>query len=310
MALRVACAALCGAAIAATGPAWSQDEAAAPNVIVDSSVLDTLTSGAVDMAGALPAPTQKPVSRLLIGPGATSAAMASPDATYESVPTTPIESTPASELLPSGAEPPTTPNMPGTGDVTATETEDSMNDQLMDEPMDAAIDAMSSDPIPTESATVDDSGLTAGGVAAGSALPAAPPPSPAAEAAAESVTETQSDAAESAAAASSAGFVDGQVRIVFEPQAHRLPEPAKAELAGLVETLMAEPFRRVQVLAYAAGDDDTASVARRVSLGRALAVRSYLSDQGIAIGRMDVRALGNAAHEQPVDRVDVIPEPL
>jgi outer membrane protein OmpA-like peptidoglycan-associated protein len=61
------------------------------------------------------------------------------------------------------------------------------------------------------------------------------------------------------------------------------------------------------VLAYAAGDEDQSSHARGVSLARALAVRDYLSDQGIGMDRLDIRALGNTAQEEPADRVDLIP---
>ena len=63
---------------------------------------------------------------------------------------------------------------------------------------------------------------------------------------------------------------------------------------------------RVQLLAYAEGDQDTANKARRLSLSRALAVRAYLIDAKIQSTRMDVRALGNRAQEAPKDRVDVV----
>ena len=64
---------------------------------------------------------------------------------------------------------------------------------------------------------------------------------------------------------------------------------------------------RVQVLAYAGGDDDASSHARGVSLARALAMRNYLTTQGITMERMDIKALGNSAQEEPADRVDLVP---
>ena len=43
-----------------------------------------------------------------------------------------------------------------------------------------------------------------------------------------------------------------------------------------------------------------------MSLSRALAVRSYLIEQGIRSTRIDVRALGLAGDSGPLDRVDVV----
>lgn len=63
---------------------------------------------------------------------------------------------------------------------------------------------------------------------------------------------------------------------------------------------------RVQLMAYADGDNDGANKARRLSLSRALAVRAYLIDNEITSTRMDVRALGNRSDDGPADRVDVV----
>jgi outer membrane protein OmpA-like peptidoglycan-associated protein len=41
-------------------------------------------------------------------------------------------------------------------------------------------------------------------------------------------------------------------------------------------------------------------------LSRALAVRAFLVEKGIATGRIDVRALGDTFEEGPADRVDVV----
>jgi len=58
--------------------------------------------------------------------------------------------------------------------------------------------------------------------------------------------------------------------------------------------------------AFAAGNAETASQARRLSLSRALAVRSFLIDKGIESTRMDVRALGTKFEDGPPDRVDIL----
>ena len=47
------------------------------------------------------------------------------------------------------------------------------------------------------------------------------------------------------------------------------------------------------------------AAARRLSLSRALQVRSYLIDQGVRSTRIDVRALGANVPSGPADRVDI-----
>lgn len=95
------------------------------------------------------------------------------------------------------------------------------------------------------------------------------------------------------------------VRIPFAGEAAVLPESAKNDLKQIAGTLTKDQALRVQVMAYAGGGED-ASKARRVSLSRALAVRTYLIEQGIGSTRIDVRALGNVAEGGPADRVDVV----
>lgn len=63
---------------------------------------------------------------------------------------------------------------------------------------------------------------------------------------------------------------------------------------------------RLQVRAYATGEDGSKSSARRISLSRALSVRSYLMDKGIKPNRVDVRALGTDTDKSPLDRVDLV----
>jgi outer membrane protein OmpA-like peptidoglycan-associated protein len=99
---------------------------------------------------------------------------------------------------------------------------------------------------------------------------------------------------------------EGQLRIVFSQGSAEIPDKMKGELDALAQKLNADENLRVQLLAYASGTDDEASQARRISLSRALAVRSYLIKQGVRSTRMDVRALGNNVKDSPQDRVDII----
>ncbi len=119
-------------------------------------------------------------------------------------------------------------------------------------------------------------------------------------------TAALTPSASQAAAPSAAPAPDGQVRILFDGGSAKLPDAARDSLQLLVSKLSANGNWRVQLEAYAKGTKDTASQARRLSLSRALAVRSYLIDQGVRSTRMDVRALGNKPSDPPapLDRVD------
>jgi outer membrane protein OmpA-like peptidoglycan-associated protein len=138
-----------------------------------------------------------------------------------------------------------------------------------------------------------------------SAAPAPPPP----DAVAEKLASVET-AARPAVPAAPPGTIstapDSGVRVVFESGSAKLPDAARDALLGLVGKLEANQDSRLQIEAYAAGTTETASAARRLSLSRALSVRSYLIEQGVRSTRMDVRALGNKPSDPlaPADRVD------
>ena len=97
------------------------------------------------------------------------------------------------------------------------------------------------------------------------------------------------------------------LRIRFAAQSADLPEQSKTALGQLAQRLKDNETPRIQLIAYAEGTAETASQARRLSLQRALALRTYLIDQGVRGNRMDVRALGNKIEDDgPADRVDII----
>ncbi|MBN2752245.1 MAG: OmpA family protein, partial [Rhodospirillaceae bacterium] len=77
-----------------------------------------------------------------------------------------------------------------------------------------------------------------------------------------------------------------------------------ALLKDVVARLSQNADDSVQLLAYAQGENRSKS--RRLSLSRALAVRSYLLSQDIRNTRIEVRALGDQIPDGKPDRVDVI----
>jgi outer membrane protein OmpA-like peptidoglycan-associated protein len=105
----------------------------------------------------------------------------------------------------------------------------------------------------------------------------------------------------------SASSGEKALSLSFDSGAAELTDAAKGELGKLAASLKKSSDQRLQVVAYAAGTDAEASRARRLALSRALAVRSYLIEQGVGSARMDVRALGNKIEGGgPADRVDLM----
>ncbi|HER27587.1 MAG TPA: hypothetical protein ENI69_10805, partial [Rhodospirillales bacterium] len=95
------------------------------------------------------------------------------------------------------------------------------------------------------------------------------------------------------------------LKVVFTNDATRLAADAKTKLKALADKIKSRNNLRLQLMAYAGGDKLSSSLARRLSLSRALSVRSFLIENGIRSTRIDVRALGNKTDEKPLNRVDL-----
>ena len=95
------------------------------------------------------------------------------------------------------------------------------------------------------------------------------------------------------------------IRVIFNPRGSKLPRAAKVVLKEVADKLKVSTTLRLQLQAYAGGASMSSSKARRVSLSRALSIRSFLIESGVKSTRIDVRALGNKSNEEPINRVDV-----
>ncbi|KJE35139.1 lysophospholipase [Thalassospira sp. HJ] len=91
----------------------------------------------------------------------------------------------------------------------------------------------------------------------------------------------------------------------FAADSFELSAAAKSQLDSVIASMGQDENLRIQLQAYAQGDGANASKARRLSLSRALQVRSYLIDRGVRSTRIDVRALGANVPSGPADRVDI-----
>jgi outer membrane protein OmpA-like peptidoglycan-associated protein len=147
--------------------------------------------------------------------------------------------------------------------------------------------AASAEPAPDTSARLPDADTVTEAAPEGTApqvaaRPAEPPPSP--------------------AAITPAG---GTVSVLFDGDSTILPDSGRDILDRVAAVLDGNSAARATVRAYADGGGD-ANQARRTSLSRALSVRAYLIDKGVASARIDVRALGNQSGNGNKDRVDVV----
>ena len=95
------------------------------------------------------------------------------------------------------------------------------------------------------------------------------------------------------------------VQIVFKETETEVPLSMKSKLTELATKVKSDPNARITIVAYAAGTDDQASTAKRVSLSRALAVRASLIEEGLDNLRINVEVGGNKSRGGPADRVDI-----
>ena len=94
-------------------------------------------------------------------------------------------------------------------------------------------------------------------------------------------------------------------RLIFPTGNADVSGPLAQQLDTVTTTMLARD-ERLLLQAYAAAGQAGASGSRRLSLARALEVRSYLIRKGLKSTRIDVRALGTSAASGPADRVDII----
>lgn len=95
------------------------------------------------------------------------------------------------------------------------------------------------------------------------------------------------------------------LRILFEGTETSIPPSMEPDLLALSGTLLNQPDKRVTITAYAGKKGRQTSVARRVSLSRALSIRSYLIERGVDNLRINVKAMGGKFDAGESDRADI-----
>jgi len=95
------------------------------------------------------------------------------------------------------------------------------------------------------------------------------------------------------------------LRLEFADGESNLSINAKSDLKQISNKARDSTKFRIQLLAFAGGKNLSSSKARRLSLSRALSVRSQLIESGLRSTQINVRALGNKTADKPLNRVDV-----
>ncbi|MEH6477882.1 MAG: OmpA family protein, partial [Sneathiella sp.] len=95
---------------------------------------------------------------------------------------------------------------------------------------------------------------------------------------------------------------EGLQQIFFDKGETKLPANGTSELKKLA-SVVSSSNQRIQLVAYA--DASSNGTARRLSLGRALVIRSELMALGVPNNKIEVRALGKPTDSSPADRVDL-----
>ena len=95
-----------------------------------------------------------------------------------------------------------------------------------------------------------------------------------------------------------------KILISFNPEDKELQEKEILKLNKIIRIMKLNKNQRLELTAYSS--DNSASKARRMSLMRALSIRSFLIKRGVGSNKLNVKALGNNTSMGPVDRVDII----
>ncbi len=108
-----------------------------------------------------------------------------------------------------------------------------------------------------------------------------------------------------AGAATTAAATQSGMRLNFAKDQSDLSPVSAESIKHFVQAAPTGDATTFNVLAYATGDPDDPSVARRLSLARAIAVRAALMADGVPSSRVYLRALGSEPGQGPADRVDL-----
>ena len=120
------------------------------------------------------------------------------------------------------------------------------------------------------------------------------------------IPPTPPDVIDQSSASNTKSTLTDPITIIFNDGEKDIRTDETEKLAAFANELVTNDNIRLQLRSYASDVNESASAARRLSLARALAVRSFLIEAGVNSTRIDVRALGAKNERGPADRVDLV----
>jgi len=99
---------------------------------------------------------------------------------------------------------------------------------------------------------------------------------------------------------------DGLLSLNFLPSQSDIPFDDVSKIKDVVNTIKNDERKRLKIKSYASPIDDRSGSARRISLQRAIAIRSIMVENGIEGVRINVQAMGNTANSGAKDRADIL----
>ena len=120
------------------------------------------------------------------------------------------------------------------------------------------------------------------------------------------IPPTPPDVIDQSGSSNTKSILTDPITIIFNDGEKDLRADETEKLAAFANELATNDSTRLQLRSYASDVNESASAARRLSLARALAVRSFLIEAGVNSTRIDVRALGSKNERGPADRVDLV----
>lgn len=255
-------------------------------VTINLRALDALPN--TPPAVSAPLPVRRPAPRPVSPPA--------PESRTASTTLPPLPPRPVAPLLPTPPTPPVFPKPP-TATPPAAPAAPATNAAALVAPPPTAPPATAASPAPATPAPPAAT-LPTAPPASVALAPIPPPPAPA-------TTSPPPAPPVSAGAGTTATPEAGGLQLVFKPAESELSPDASTAIKRLVQATPTGDTISYNVVAYASGQADDPSVARRTSLARGLAVRGALIADGVPSTRIYVRALGSGGGAGPADRVEI-----
>lgn len=96
-----------------------------------------------------------------------------------------------------------------------------------------------------------------------------------------------------------------EVAFIVDPGSSQIPASAQTKLRDVAAALAQNQAARLEIRVFSPSKSHSQSNARRLSLSRFLAIRDFLTNQGVSEARIDGRPLVSEPNELNADRIEL-----